>query len=1612
MATPKSKINKKFIILVAGFLLFAVAVLGGLFYWSYAGAPERNVAMGDALIVVAKTAETAGNSDEAYKKFQEAISRYGRAVAKKPNNLLYSQKMLDAIALITPKTSSDAQELNQTREGLLQKRTRSAPLDGAQWMMLLDSMTEQAQMFGVAEMWQRIVGVCDDALDHLQPTDTNVAAIRSLRICARLNQDEVLTAEERATAEAAVYAYLKDFPQSEEAWTSLLRSIASDSHRLAAANRLTEAKSRDSEFETASAQAKSIFPNSSKISIAQLQNLLLQRQLRNPLATPGSINAILDPILWENGNRQAEKFGTSSTLTGKELLTVSNIAAATQDPIVLRRAIAVLQNYCERFPGAIFEWSALGRLQKSDDQFEAAGKTFEQILVMPAPKVSLTAAYADEIKGNVLEEIFDIQFGKWENAKTAAEKTAALAQAEAIRARLSKLAVGPSAELAVLRADAKLAYAKGDSLTTVTKLEEVFARQKKVPAELYLLSVISLNERGEQGAALVKLNRAIDEYPGIAQFYMVRAGIEAKLGRLMDAKRSIANVIALDPSNSEAQRLMVELKKIPNDGAINTTDPMLKLLGDAELLANEGQVDEAIAQIRDGLVNFPKDSRLQRTLCQWLIFVGKTKEAQELLAKYSAENPNDVGFKQLQIVSTITSSIDRVKAFVNETLPDGTTRTDAQKAVNLALGLCSLRDSFQKRIDAAGSQDKSAIATELAQIATAAKDALAKAIELAPGDSVLLDRLYSEAIADKKPEQVEQLIVLAEKNCKDPTIALLLRGRAALDRNDSKKAIDAFEQATALPGASAAAFRLLGFSRERNGDVDGAREAYATSYERRPNDIVTVQLYSSLLARGGDIKKAREVMRSAMLSMPESPAVRNSYFDLEAIYGSVADSVMERRKMYAIRPSDVENARQLMRLLIESPVTREFMINADGSQKYPPKEWEAMGKERQDQEIQAVTRVHMGEAAVVYDRLLKMNPTDRISIRTYAAAMQRGGRGSEGEAFLLSTAQKSEGPNAWGAWIDLGELQLAGTRVLEAERSFNRAIELDTSKSSDAASVVSSMWSVRHQPARALEVADAAFRKTPTLELARTITALRLETHDLAGARAMNAEVTKLAEGKVTFSDRLLAADIANAELETLMGKSSEADYKRVLADFTKAIEDAIRIDPASELPFVVRASSYQRRFQRTGDPETARLAKLDVTRAIELRGNYWPSTRLLASILMDEGDVAGATQAVRKFVEQSPRSSEARLALIGYQRTAGEYSGAIKTAEDILKLEPKNPIWLQALSEAYMSAGQKLDAATAFERIFAITKNIDALVQAVLLRATNTPPDFSGILASMKGISPDLVQATPLLQMIGAAALSSTAVSDVQKNQGLFQLRELYKLVEQSKGGLTDPWIVAVGSLFPADKSTEMESFVLEACAKKPDSSLCRSLAQRFIQVGTAGYPKALEYANRALQNATTDDEKFNALSVLGGAEYKSGHFNEAALAFEKSLEIRKEDLGALNNLAYLEAKYLNKVPQAVERSRRAFVVNQTNPDVMDTLGYALMKSGELPEAINLLRRSARSQPTAMAYGHLAEAQAIGGRKSEATVSLERAKALRPDSDAQEQIDIVSKLLDGAPRS
>lgn len=1601
----KTKLNRKFLILVGGFVVFAIVVLGGIYYWSYSAAPERNIHLGDALVVEAKAAEAAGDADEAYKKFQQAISRYGRAVSKKPNDLGYSQKMLDTLALMTPKTSGDAMELNRRRDLLLQKRTRAAPLDGIQWLTFINSLSEQADLFPEAGIWKSIAGACDEALGRLPEGEPNILAIRQIRLDALLNLGTVLMSDERAAAETEVAAFLKEFPKNDVLWANLLTYLSADADQLALANRPDESKLRVAEFAAALETAKASNPSSSLLAIAEVQHLVAQRRRKNPLATPGAIHTILDPLLWKGGDTNAAELGTATSLSLDELMTLGDLVVALEDPTVTNRMIVADQAYCDRFPNTLLLMRSIAKLHQSAGQFAEANAAFERVLAAPPPKVSILAAFNDDIRVSALDDMFEIQFSNWQAGKAPAERIVAREALKVARDRLAAGVAGRDGELALIRADAKLAFADGDYLTAVTKLEEVFARDKKVSASLYLVSVISLVERGEQGAALVRVNQAIDEYPFIGQFYYVRARIEASLGRKNDAKRSIQTLLDRDPDDAEAKTLLDLIARSADEGELNMGDPVIKILGDGELLASEGQIDDAIAHIRLALTKYPADLRLRRTICQWLLFAGRITEAQELLANYLVDNPTDTGLKHLGVLSSIPSPVDRVVAFVDLPGANGEQAKPEARAVDLVVGLTNLRENLKQRLKTDSKADKAELELQFAHATTAAQEAIAKAIAVAPGNPVLLDRLYSESLLANNPEQADQLVSLAEKNCKDPAIALLLRGRIELDRKRFSEAVRFFEQAQSIPGASSVVYRLLGFARERAGDVEGAREAYALSYERRPNDPLTVQFYTAHLARSGKTDDARAVLRSAMLAMPESIQIRNAYYDLEALYGSRAGSILERRRMYTLRPAESENARQLMRLLIETAPSRELLLNPDGTERYAEREWIGIGKERQDQELELLGKIQAREATTIFDRLLTINPEDRVTIRVFGAAMQRAGRGEEAQTFFTNRAETVTGPSRPQAWLELAELQLERNRSTEATNSFEQAILLDESVTSDVSRIVSSLWADRNQPARALEVLNAAHAKHPTVDLARLITALRLETRDFAGAKSMSEELEKLGGSTVTFNDRLLAADLYAAELDEAFNKLTPAELTTITGNFNAAMDAAIRLDPASALPFVVRAGTFQRRYQRTGTAEDLQSAKSDIARAIQLQGSYWPATRLLASILVDGGDLPAATHSIRQFVEQSPRNNDARRALMGYQLMAGDSIGAVQTADDAIKIEPRNPIWLQALAEAHFAADLKLDAASDYERIFAITKNPSDLTKAIVIRIMNRPPDFITVLADLRVIA-EYANTDPFLQMLGAAAIAGSADNDLQKTQGRVQLREMYKVVSIAKGGLTDQWVMSIASLFSAEESAQMEQFVLDACGHSPDSALCRSMGQQYLELGPAASAKAQEYAVKALSLASNDEEKFNALRVLGAAKYRANHFAEAAAAFEESLTIHPEDLAALNNLAFLEAAYLNKASQSVERARRAFAVNLANADLMDTLGFALFKIGELPEAITLLRRASRAQPSAIVFAHLAAAQLAAGRRGEAVESLNRAKALRFDPEAQRAIDELTKTL------
>src|SRR5262249_48842265 len=73
----------------------------------------------------------------------------------------------------------------------------------------------------------------------------------------------------------------------------------------------------------------------------------------------------------------------------------------------------------------------------------------------------------------------------------------------------------------------------------------------------------------------------------------------------------------------------------------------------------------------------------------------------------------------------------------------------------------------------------------------------------------------------------------------------------------------------------------------------------------------------------------------------------------------------------------------------------------------------------------------------------------------------------------------------------------------------------------------------------------------------------------------------------------------------------------------------------------------------------------------------------------------------------------------------------------------------------------------------------------------------------------------------------------------------------------------------------------------------------------------------------------------------------------YEAVLKVDPKQAMALNDLAYILADSLNAPAQALPYAQQAVRANPNDADVLDTLGYVLMKNGRLGEAIGALLRA-----------------------------------------------------------
>lgn len=107
------------------------------------------------------------------------------------------------------------------------------------------------------------------------------------------------------------------------------------------------------------------------------------------------------------------------------------------------------------------------------------------------------------------------------------------------------------------------------------------------------------------------------------------------------------------------------------------------------------------------------------------------------------------------------------------------------------------------------------------------------------------------------------------------------------------------------------------------------------------------------------------------------------------------------------------------------------------------------------------------------------------------------------------------------------------------------------------------------------------------------------------------------------------------------------------------------------------------------------------------------------------------------------------------------------------------------------------------------------------------------------------------------------------------------------------------------------------------------------------------------------------------------------------------------LNYLAYSWTERGTKLAEAREMIERAVRQRPNDGSMIDSLGWVVLRQGDVAMAVGLLERATELEPSdATVTGHLGDAYWADGRKLEAVFQWRRAMNLKPDPEEQQRIE------------
>jgi putative PEP-CTERM system TPR-repeat lipoprotein len=410
-----------------------------------------------------------------------------------------------------------------------------------------------------------------------------------------------------------------------------------------------------------------------------------------------------------------------------------------------------------------------------------------------------------------------------------------------------------------------------------------------------------------------------------------------------------------------------------------------------------------------------------------------------------------------------------------------------------------------------------------------------------------------------------------------------------------------------------------------------------------------------------------------------------------------------------------------------------------------------------------------------------------------------------------------------------------------------------------------------------------------------------------------------------------------------------------------KAYEAALAIDPnyAAAALNLVRLEIVE----NNNDAARARLVELIKTDPHD--GDAMIELALLEARVA--GRQAESIRWLEKAMAERKHRTRAGILLSDVLVRQRNFDRALTVAKEVVSNNAKDFYGLLALCRVELAAGRRRDAEQTLARMGPVAR-FDPSQNVEVARLQVRVGDKAGAIYSLNKALKGNGEYLPALVLL----------TELEIGQG-----EYAKAEQRARGIEARFPRLAVGSRLLGDLSAARRQFGLAiahyraAFAKDKSADIVLRLYSVYARSGDSA--KGLEVLE---QYARDNPHDISIVRAFGDANLAAGKLTAARAAYEQLLQRQADDVDALNNLAQVALR--QRDPDAVKYAERAYGLARNDAAVIDTLGWVLVRQGDLDRGIALLR-DARLRDAAnpeIRY-HLAAGLAKVGRTAEARNEL-----------------------------